>query len=279
MNILPINNTNNTFKSCFRKYPCKNRTTNDFKDFAMPFILTSTNIFREDMDWKNLVKYILFHFADKKKIQSFSLGCSDGSEAYTYAISLMEKIPESAFNKYFPITAVDIDSTIIELANKRRINLFDMEFYYASKLYNINLEDYFKKISDNPVTIENDNLSDLPRIALYEPIEELKNNVLFKHSDILTELKNIKDEGNSVVMCRNVLPYLSMDYVTQLVKTAKENLKDGSLFIIGDYDRRSNIEELLEKNGFFRPLINQNNVFQRGNVKELTDKLYSGYLI
>lgn len=279
MNILPINRADNNinFKTCFRKYPSKSMA--DFKDFAMPYVLTSTNIFREDVDWKNLVKYILFHFAEKKKVQSFSLACSDGSEAYTYAISLMEKIPDSSFGKFFPVKAVDIDSTMINLANRRLINLFDTEFYYASKLYNVDLNNYFKKISDNPVTIQNDDLSDIPPIALYEPIDELKENVQFKNSDILTELRNIKDEGNSVVMCRNVMPYLSKDYMLQVVKAAKENLKKGSLFIIGDYDRKSNIEELLERNGFFRPLINQNNVFQRGSIKELTDRLYSGYLI
>ncbi len=260
MNISAINihdNKKPTFTSCCRRYTYK--SLRDFNKFGHSYIQTSTNIFREDLDWKKLTNYILNNFADKKRVNSYSLACSDGSEAYSYAISLMEKIPETAYHKFFPIHASDIDPVIIDATKKHFINMIDSELYFTKKNYGIDLNNYFVKFS-KPHDIKGDLFRDFSDLTSYKPIQELKNNIHFKRGDILSELSKIKDNGNSVVMCRNVFPYLSDDYIETILNTAEHILKPGSLFIIGDFDRRKDIGAKLLKKAFIKPL-DDNNIF------------------
>ena len=279
MRILPVNNGHNNvpnYKSSYRSYIT--RSVKGFGDFDKQVVWTTTNFFRDDFDWKCFIKYLLFHFNGKDRVNAYSLACSDGSEAYTYAISLMEEIPYSAHTKFFPVFASDIDSEVINCAKSGKINIEDSEFYYINKM-GMDLNYYFEN-KNKPIKIERDsNCDKTVGLYSYEPISELKQAVEFKQSDILSELKNINDSGNSVVMCRNVMPYLNDNYVEKVIKAASDVLKDGSLFVIGDYDSCKNIDEQLLKNGFYRPLIENRNVYQKGNSKELTDRLLSGYLI
>ena len=96
---------------------------------------------------------------------------------------------------------------------------------------------------------------------------------------MFNELEKIKDEGNSIVMCRNVLPYLKNDYVQKIIETARDVLRDGSLFITGNYDRMIDIDIKLKDNGFYQPSVNHHNIFMRGDIGEMTKRLLSGYLI
>lgn len=275
MIIQKINYTNrSTFKSAHRVYSRK--AIENFNSFDSKHIHTTTNLFREDIDWIGLINYIARHFSDKDKVNSYSLACSDGSEAYTYAICIIEKFLDKV-SKFLPIKASDIDDEMLRAAESGRINVYGGEFKTVDKL-DIDMRKYFinpaypKQYTDDEVYLYVNSSS-------YEPVKSLRDSVEFKKSDILTELKNINDDGNSIVMCRNVLPYLDDNYINDIVNTAKEKLKRGSLFIVGDYDHRIGIEEKLLNNGFFKPLIGQNNVFERGTDKELIDRLLMGYLV
>ena len=280
MKILPLYNNdiskNPNFLSCYRAY--NPSLISDYGACCNFFVKTSTNMFREDLDWNSFVKHMLFNFEKKDKVNLYSMACSDGSEAYSLAIALMEKLRKPFYKKFFPIMANDVDNVIINNAKTGRINIEDCEIYYLNKV-GINLNNYFVN-RKQPLKIKGDMRStNTLGIFSYEPIQELKKAVDFKQSDILTELKNIKDDGNSVVMCRNVMPYLKSDYIDEIVSTASDVLKDGSLFVTGDYDSGVNIDERLIKHGFYRPLLENRNLFKKGNIKEFTDKLLSGYLI
>jgi len=250
----------------------------EYNCFEKSIVRTSTNIFREDLNWVKFVKYISSHFMNKEKVNVYSLASSDGSEAYTFAISVMDNVKKNLQPKFFPIIASDIDEEIIKTAKSGRINLLPLEFFFAEKTCGVNLSKYFE---EKGVSLEiiGDNISDMDHISSYKPIKSLKDSVEFKQSDILTELKNIKDDGNSVIMIRNVFPYLNKEYTDEVITQANKSLKKGSLFVIGDYDEKKNIGENLLKNGFFNPIINENNIFQRGSSREFTDLLNSGYLI
>ena len=266
MKIMPINisqQKQQAFQSCFRKYPSK--TIKNFDIFGKDTVRTSTNLFREDLDWFGLVQFMKNHFINKDKVNIFSLACSDGSEAYTMAISILENIPEKIQSKFLPIYASDIDKEILKAAKSGRINIHSVEFLFPERTYGCSLEKYFDNRSVS-IMINGDDISETDTISSYQPIKELKNSVIYKHSDILTELNNIKDQGNSVILCRNVFPYLSYKYVDDVIETAKNNLKTGSLFIIGDYDIDiRNIDKKLTKNGFFNPLSEDTNkvIFER----------------
>ena len=279
MKILPVNtvyNNKNTFKSSFRVYYPDNYKKYDF--FNTNLIRTSTNIFREDLEWDKLVKFMKHHFADKEKVNSYVLACSDGSEAFTYAISLMEGLPPEVQKKYFPIKASDIDEEILKIAKEGRINIYPIEFLLAENVSEVDLSKYMTDKSVSKL-IKGDEVSETDEISSYKVKQELLNSIEFKNSDILTELKNLKDEGNSVILCRNVFPYLKPSYVDKVILTAQEMLKVGSLFIIGHYDEYAKIEEKLLNNGFFKPIINCQNIFMRGDVTNLYKRLLSGRLV
>ena len=269
MNVLPINNINTrkpVFKSCFRLYNPK--TIKNVDCFGKDFVRTTTKLYREDLDWNTFIKYIQYNFADKEKVNVYSLASSDGSEAYSFAISVLDKIPKNKQSKFLPVYASDIDKEVIKSAQKRRINLDKIEIFRAENYYGVNLHKYIEKPGVS-VFIKGDGMSDTDYLSSYELKDNVKKAVKFKISDILKELNNIKDDGNTIVMCRNVFPYLNAEYTEKVLDAAKNKLKHGSLFIIGDYDLMAKIDYMMPENGFFKPfyngsIIEGNTIYQRG---------------
>ena len=247
-------NVNNYYKnpyftSSYRTYFPKN-DLKDFPIFKKSSVLTTTAPFRRDVNWQELIKYICFNFLNKDRVNIYSLACSDGSEAYTYAMVIKDKLPKNLYKKYFPIFAADIDKEVIKAAKSGKIHLDKIDLANIKK----NLKndfDYFK-ITDEKLDIK----KDIYRTQrTYRVSEELKNSVKFKQSDILTELKNIEDSGNSVVNIRNVLPYLKKPYVKEIFETLSEKLKTGSIYVFGGYDCNIwNLRQILHSYGFFSPI-------------------------
>ena len=254
MNIFPINNTRTeiNFKSSFRRYsPLENP---EFKYYGKQIIRTSSNILREDINWKEFLQYAIHHFKDKSVINAYSLACSDLSEAYSYKIAIIEEVPKELHKKFLNIKASDIDKEILNTAKSGRINIFGVEFAEILRRYNYDLTKYFKnpKVS---VMVKGDDISESDTIFSYEPIKELKENLIINRSDILTELNKLNDEHNSIVLCRNVFPYLNFEYQEKVIQTAKNKLKSGSILAIGNYDAEvRKIDEKLLQNEFFRPI-------------------------
>ena len=278
MNILPVNNINPrkpVFKSCTRiYYPNKLKTIDCFEK---NFVRTSTNIFRGDLDWNKFMKFIQQHFAGKEKVNMYSLAASDGSEAYSFAISVLDRFPKNLHDKFLPVYASDIDNEVINSAKKGRINLYRAEMFRAEHYHDIDIHKYFSEPKAS-VILKGDYESESDYLSSYKVADIVRDAVKFKQSDILEELNNIKDEGNSIVMCRNVFPYLNKEYTEKIINTAKNKLKEGSLFIIGDFDLTVKIDEKIAQNGFFQPLFNggfisSDIVFERGSLENLTDKL------
>ena len=278
MKILPINSTDTrkpVFKSCTRAYnPIILKSADCFEK---DIVRTSTNILREDLEWNVLMKFIKQHFANKEKVNVYSLAASDGSEAYSFVVSVLDWLPQELHNKFLPVFASDIDKEVINSAKSGRINLYSAEIYRAERYYGINTNKYFTEPKAS-VFLNGDYISESEYVSSYKVADIVRNSVKFKQSDILTELNNIKDDGNSIVMCRNVFPYLNKEYTEKIINTAKHNLKEGSLFIIGDFDLTVGTDGKLAKNGFFQPLFNgsfisSDIIFERGSSKDITDKL------
>lgn len=258
MNIQPISYTNPNFGTCARRYFACN--VKSFDKFEPELIRTSTNLFREDLNWDLLIRHIMRNFMAKSKVQTYSLACSDGSEAYSYILTILNKIPKIEIGKYFPIIASDIDKEMIKTAKSGRINIADFEYDFFENPV-VKMSKFFKNKSE-PIEIANDKLGIKP-IHSYRPVKELRKNVMFRVNDILSEIENIKDESNTVVMCRNVFPYLNEEYTDNVILSVSNKLKTGSIFVTGDYDEKVNISQKLLNNGFFNPICGENNIFQR----------------
>lgn len=255
MQILPItkNRINLSFRSCVRQYPAGYGGDTGLKPGQ---VLTSTALFREDLDWKFLRDCIIGNFKDKERVNSYSLAASDGSEAYSYVIALIDKIPQNEYKKFFPIFASDTDFESIKAANSGRINLSINDFVRMENVVEKE-KDYFID-SGKPISISNNKTPLTYFYESYRPIKDVRDAVIFKQADLLDELRLILDSGNSVVMARNVALYLKNDYVEKIAKSAGEVLKKGSLFVTGIYDKKmSMLTEGLVKNGFkeIQPLI------------------------
>ena len=202
-------------------------------------ILTCTNILRDDLEWENFAKIIQENFKDKEKVQCFSLGCSDGSEAYSLAI-MLDDIGEE-LDKY-SILAVDRDPEIIKYANQRRINLEQGDFGALGKVLK-NKREYFIN-EDDAIDIPNEMYYKLYRS--YEPIDRIKKPVTFEQNDVIRTIRKIKDDGNTVLMLRNIMPYIATKRHEEIFYTIKKVLKKGSLLVVGNYDTYTKFEQLLE---------------------------------
>ena len=224
---------------------------------------TMTFMFRDDLDWKKFTKYAVQHFKDKEKVNFIQLASSDGSEAYTQIITLLENYPKVA-HKFLPIKAFDIDEEVIKAAQSGKINLTEIDIKGLNKKI---LNKYFIK-SDEDLIIDNDYMpkgalgqkSDLS-INTYNVSKILTDNVIFKKNDMHYELMKLKDESNSIILCRNILGYLNPQEVDLFTDLLSLKLKKDSLFVIGELDTDyTNIDDILLRKRFLKIM---NNVYQK----------------
>lgn len=211
---------------------------------------TYTRLFRVDLDWERSTDFIVKHFKDKEKVQFIQFASSDGSEAYTQIISLLEK--NENVDKFFPIQAYDIDT---EICNAAQSGLLNLNITDKSKFdeYGINFEKYFKK-TDKELNIDADTLKDteiqIKPSKTYKVSNILTEKVNFHNADMFDILNNLEDNSNTILMCRNVLFFMSDREIDRFTTTAAYKLKKGSLFITGEHDQK--VEFALEIKGFVR---------------------------
>ena len=222
---------------CYRPAFSSNATKEYNKD-GKP-VCTCTFMFRGDCNWQEMTDYFIRHFKDKDKVNVFQFGSSDGSEAYTKIISLLET--KKDVNKFFPIKAFDISEQMVNAANSGMINILPDEIKDIPNFYR-----YFTP-TDKKLVLERDILHN----KTYEVKDILKNKVQFKKGDMFEIMKNFKDDSNSLLLCRNVLLYFEDDEITELADLLAEKLKKGSLFVVSPDDRDlTNIDTKLSNRGF-----------------------------
>lgn len=219
-------------------------------------VLTNTWLFRDDVDWDNFVKYMEKTFRNKGKVHVYSLASSDGSEAFTLAMTLNNIYDKTVTKKFLPIIASDRDKEMVKAAKSGFINLRYKDLIRIRER-DIDPKKYFA-LSRKRLEIEND--SRVPGIHSYKISKFLKDAVNFEQADLMEKLKNIKDNSNTVVMCKNVTPYLSSQEVLDVALNASKNLQKGSLFVIGKYDANTDIANYLKNLGFQSVM---KNVFQK----------------
>lgn len=216
------------------------------------FMATNSWMFRDDVDWKRLASYEKWHFIDKKKVNIINIACADGSEAYTKIITLKERMGDDA-QKFLPIKAYDIDDEILNAANSGLLNTSQHD-RLELQINTENYEDYFGETSEKLIIQGDTELKDKKTMKVKN---SLKSAVRFEKADMYDVVKNINDDSNTILMCRNVLGYFEENKVESFVKLVSNRLKEGSLFIIGEHDtKNSQIVTYLGKNGFTKVMEN-----------------------
>lgn len=237
MQINPIQNSNNhIYKPYFQS------NTRVIRDkYGKMLYRNTTNFFRDDLDWLKFGEYIKNKYKDTKKVNIYCYGCSDGSEPLSIAILIRELFPEQN-NKFFPIIAKDIDSTMIYLAKTGQNEVDCTDFEMINKFTNNKFDKYVK-------TQKN--------LLGYEPIPakinpELLKDIEFSVADIKEDLHTINPK-NSIVFCRNFWPYITPETEQiRLVNELSSRLKDNSTLVIGGFDKWANLNNLLQSRYFKR---------------------------
>ena len=221
-------------------------------------VCTLTHLFRTDIDWGNLMEILNKDYKTVKKVNVYSLAGSDGSEGYSFAMAVMDRLPKDQQSKYFKIKESDIDTEMVKAGKSGLINLSSKDFNLMKS--NLKTSKPFFEPAGKLLNIKNNDEFRFGDYECYRPIPRLFNAVEFSKSDILDVLKSIDKSETSIVMCRNVMLYLGSNYVREIVKNANKNLKSGSLFIIGNFDHVTGVEKMLLESGFEKI---QHNIFRK----------------
>lgn len=240
--ISPVKIYNTNFKSSAREYYDIDLCELGNVNYTRGRIYTDTELFRDDLRWGEFVRILEMEFMYDTKVPIYSLGCSDGSEAYSTSIALYESLPKP--KKFFPIIAVDKDHEIINAAKSGRINLEDTDIAVLKAITSTN-EEYFIN-PQGPINIKKEICID--KYSSYEPSNKLKGAVVFVEDDIINYLSKNSRKEKSVLMMRNVVPYLAINQQDTLYSLVKKFLTKGSLLIIGSYDAETRFKAILNKN-------------------------------
>ncbi|MGA2296512.1 MAG: CheR family methyltransferase [FCB group bacterium] len=196
-----------------------------------------TFFFRDRHTLETSVNLLVPLSHDLKEIKIWDAGCAMGSEPYTFAMLLAEKMGYFTF-KRVKIHATDIDET-----------------------------DTFHKIIDNGVYSENE-LARIPKeilIKYFTKIENsdffqvndfIKNRIVFQKHNLLS-LQPI-DTGYNMIICKNVLLHLSPDERVEVINMFTSVLVKGGLFVT---EQTQTIPEF-NKN-CFRQVVTNANVYEK----------------
>lgn len=211
------------------------------------FSRRTTSMFRDDMEWKDFGAYLKDRFQNANKVNTYVYACAAGAEAYTMSITLHNALKNKAKN-FFPIVAKDINKDLIEM--------------------NIALQAHETKHTDSYITVRQaldldaDQIQefvildeDFGTIGFGEFTNKVTDPVEFSVANILEDTDNIDTKNPSIVMCRNMWPYVDCKEYDTFAKTLYERLAPGSIVVIGEYDYFGE-PDIENSNTFYKSLLN-----------------------
>jgi len=225
-----------------------------------------TDFSRNDVAWPRFIDDLVNRYPNGAKIHCFA--CSDGSEAYTIALKLIQKLGLKKAQKFFPISAKDIDNKRIEKNNRGIIGLrktIDIpEIKRCLKKSGLLFNDLVEPANIPPEKVFGVHNYE---IGQYKIKGLLKDFIKFEAADIVEDSKK-KFPKDSVVLCRNVVPYLDPEQEKQLIQNLSTNLKPNSMVAIGGFDQNySYFGEHLIDSKFIAVDINKPIVSYRKELK------------
>ncbi|MCM1002755.1 MAG: hypothetical protein NC408_00260 [Candidatus Gastranaerophilales bacterium] len=222
-----------------------------FKDKKLLY-KNKTNFFRNDLNWENLVKFLDEKYKNTDKVNIINTACSDGTEPFSLAVILMEKLKSKAA-KFFPIYASDIDETMINDAKNSPCNISDIDFYMINKHTRSESYKYFSPAKSTNFSY--------PMAVL--PTEKLKSQIKFKQADIFEALNDLPPKNN-VILCRNFWVYLAEQTREKLIEVLKNKLTPSDSVIIGELENGWGIDNMLKKAGFEETVVR--NIYEKPKV-------------
>lgn len=187
---------------------------------------------RSDLNWEKFTKYLIKKYKDVEKPNIFCLACSEGAEPFSVAMKLIDKLGEINASKFFPIKASDFDEAILDYPKKGKAFLTTTEIKQIKE--QCKNFDKFIKLGKNE---RFDTLFETNGTrGTITPL--LAKSVVFKTSDLRTEIENINPDNN-IVLCRNVWPYIPKKEHPELAQKLYNQLGENSMLVVGRFDHTS----------------------------------------
>lgn len=195
----------------------------------------NTMLYRNDMDWQSLIKFLAEKYKNVDKVHIFDYACSNGSEAYTILMNLFTYFDDNTLKKFTPIIARDYDEFVIHIANLKTLTIDSDEQDYINIHTGNKFYEYFTLLSKI--------------LKKYEPNPKLTNNVIFQVGDITQDYEKLPKE-NVVLFVRNMWPYLKFEEQQSLPRRLCHHFDKNTTIIIGRYDLRTQKYSDFIENGF-----------------------------
>lgn len=224
---IPNYNINTSFKGWYKEVYRPGTTGKVIEDIKYT---TSTSMFRSNKTgsntWREITKELYNTFKDIENVKVNLWGCSDGREALTLKIALLNDYGYDFAKKLSPIKALDIDPTAICKAEAGNIILSPDEISVIERYTDGNFDKYFS----SPYSYDKYNI----RRWNINPI--LSSGIEYKLGDIFEEYQKITPNNNAIFI-RNSWLYYDIDDRKKLAEGLASRVGKRSLIFIGDADR------------------------------------------
>ena len=273
MNIFPTTQIYTNYNNHNTNFRANGRKIVSMDSFELSY-RTYTKFFRSDLDWKKLVQFIEKKYAKISNINIINHACSNGSEPISLLLSLLvhTNITPEKFGK---IMAYDYDKDNICLAKANYMDASSEDIYTTGKKLNCQTTDFFDIVIPVEETLVDNNFpfeaackgrtGSLKYVKFLRAKPEIHNMVEFNTGNIMEDIDNMPDK-NTVLMCRNFWPYLSVEQRQQLAYKISKKFDNSSLVVIGVFDKEVYVDKLLESYGFIETKVK--NVFVKANFFE-----------
>ena len=196
-----------------------------------------TKFLREDLDWEKFIKFIDKKYANAPKVNIINYASSDGSEPWSLGMLIMEHVDRP--ERMLPIKAFDFDDKNIIESKQGICQINSGDIVRLNRLipnWNYKYMEPFRttKYSSNK------------GVKLYEIFRD---KVTFTQKDINTDFEK-KLPPNTIVLCRNMWPYLESWQQKLLAYKLYDALDETGLLVIGDLERTYGVLTLLVNAGF-----------------------------
>ena len=199
---------------------------------------TSTGI-RGDIRLEDFVDTTELRFWGVKTVNIIPMSVSDGTEAYAFANAIIRREGLEKFKRKYRVIASDVVPSVINnYAQKGLLYLEDKEKRIFKGL-GINALEEVK-----PECITRDGR------RRYQLSDEYRGLFEFHVEDMRKRIRNLEDEGNSIVIIRNSLkdnfPSEQIEHV--IISQLAKKMNGRSILITGKYDRKEKyIREILKE--------------------------------
>lgn len=191
--------------------------------------VNTTELFRDPQTWHVLKYRILPKLRDKKTINIWHAGCSNGLEVYSMQILLQEMGIYDQTNLY----ATDINSNVLDIAQKGvYVYRFNIEY----------LDNFDKVIKENPYNFDEYNPVPYSRYFAIDKVKDtitmkpyLRNKPKFEKHDLISE-ENPFDVKYDLILCRNVLIYFNHELQNRIFDFFHGELTNKGNLILGIHE-------------------------------------------